>query len=131
MGLNLMQQTRRLGGGTMGRNAEPVDEVAAIREKVRVARLELVRRNSRWVEIPETRLVTRSRFLIDAETDEIFTLHRGVVFEPNSAVVGYVPEGAELHYFVDEAGAVIFLERQRGTWSEIIAKKARRAAGAK
>lgn len=95
------------------------------------ARLEVVRKNHRWTELEETALVRRGPYLVHADTDEMFAIRRGVVFEPGRAVVGYVPEGADLSYFVDQAGEIVFLDRQRGTWSDIVAKRARRAAGAR
>jgi hypothetical protein len=36
-----------------------------------------------------------------------------------------------MFYFVDRVGEVVFVERQLGTWSDVVAKKARQAVGAK
>jgi hypothetical protein len=119
--------------GTLFRTVEQdqEDEVAAIREQVRAARLEVVRKNHRWTEVAETSLVKRGPFLVLAETDELFQLRRGMIFEPARAAIGYVSEDTEIHYFVDRAGEIVFLERRPGVWSDIVAKKARRAVGAR
>jgi hypothetical protein len=101
-------------------------------DAVREARVEVARRQHRWTELEQTALLhRRPHFLVHAPDDAIFTIRRGVVFEPGSATVGYVPEGAELHYFVDHrSGEIVFLERRPGTWSAIVERKARRAARA-
>jgi hypothetical protein len=95
---------------------------------VREARLEFARRQRNWVEVPETRLVARGRFLVDAETDLCYVHRRGHVWEPGRATVGYLPDGAAMTDIVDAAGAVIFLEHPGGpaTWSEIVARRAKR-----
>ena len=130
MGLNLMQTTRRIGAGTMGRNAEPVDQLAVKREEVRAARLDAVRRNRRRTELEETTLIPRGPFLVHAPSDELFVFRRGEVWEPDRASIGYVREDAEMDYFVDREGDVVFVERQlRGkTWSDVVASGRDRVA---
>lgn len=130
-GITIGDRARRLiGAGTMEGN--PEHELAEKRaEHLRAARLDAVRRNRRWTELAETSLVRRGPFLVSAETDEMFMLRRGVIFEPGKASIGYVSEDTELHYYVDQAGEIVFLERQPGTWSEVFEKRARRAAGAR
>jgi hypothetical protein len=95
---------------------------------VREARLANARQRSAWTEIPETRLVRRGPFFVDSETDQLYVLRRCVVFEPNRAVVGYIPDGTPMTFTVNERGEVVFLEQPPGprTWSEIVARKARR-----
>jgi hypothetical protein len=69
------------------RNVEdaPVDPARAEHDRaVREARLELARRMSAWTEIPETRLVRRGRYLVDAETDLVHLIRRGHVFGPGT-----------------------------------------------
>jgi hypothetical protein len=102
-------------------------------QEVRRARLELARRQSAWTEIPETRLVRRGRYLVDAETDFVYVLRRGLVFEPGRAAVGYVADQTPMTYFVDQAGEIVFLEQPGAprTWSEIVERKARRERAAK
>ena len=100
---------------------------AAHARQVRQARLELARRQSNWTEIPESRLVQRGRFLVDAHTDAVFRLHRGVVFEPHRAAIGYVIDGTPMTYYVDTNDQVVFLEALGDrTWSEIVERQARR-----
>lgn len=79
-------------------------------------------------EIPETRLVRRNRYYVDAETDRFFLLKRGVVFEPGRATVGYVRDGTPLRYDVTTDDTIVFLEEPKfgRTWSEIVERKARR-----
>ena len=96
-------------------------------DEVRAKRLENARKTRNWTEIPQTSLVPRGRhYLVHAETDELFTLRGGEVFEPGKASIGYIGDGWEMHYFVDQAGEVVFLERQPGLWSDIVARQARR-----
>lgn len=95
--------------------------------QIREARLELARRQPAWEEIPRTRLVKRGRWLVDADTDALYSIRRGVVFEPQRATIGYVPDGARLAYYVDERGDIVFLEQTAGTtWSDVVARQARR-----
>jgi hypothetical protein len=96
--------------------------------QVRKARLEVARGQKNWEEIPETRLVQRGRYLVDAETDLVYVRRRGVVFETGNATVGYVVPGTPMTYTVNEADEVVFLELGSSrTWSEIVERKARRA----
>jgi len=96
--------------------------------QVRQARLELARSQRHWTEIAETRLVRRGPFVVDSETDAVFVYWRGQVFESGRATVGYVRDDTPMIFTVDRGGEVIFLERHPGaaTWSEIVARKARR-----
>ncbi len=99
--------------------------------QVRKARLEIARRQHGWQEIPETRLVQRNRFLVDAETDLLYVLRRGVVFEPGRATIGYIGSDAVLTYYVDRDGGIVFHEQPGGalrTWSEVVPRQARREA---
>jgi hypothetical protein len=102
-------------------------EIRPDQDEIRDRRVELARRNSHWTELAETELVRRGRVLVSAESDEIFSFYRGMVFEPGSAAVAF-NESVPLYFYVDRAGEIVFLERQRGTWSEIVAKRARRRA---
>jgi hypothetical protein len=89
-----------------------VDPVRAEPERqVRQARLDLARRQPAWTEIPETRLVRRGPFLVDAETDLVYVRRRGVVFEPGRANVGYIRESTGMTYTVDQADNIVFLEQ--------------------
>jgi hypothetical protein len=104
-----------------------VDPARAEHERlVRKARIELARRQSTWTEIPETRLVRRGPFLVDAETDLVWIYRRGHVFEPGRATVGFIPDGAAMTYAVDQNDNIIFVEHPGGprTWSEIVERKA-------
>jgi hypothetical protein len=96
--------------------------------QVREARLATARRQSAWAETSETRLVRRGRFLVDAETDLIYVLRRGVVFETGRATVGYLPDNTPMTFYVDQADDVVFLEQPSGprTWSEVVERQARR-----
>lgn len=96
--------------------------------QVREKRLEIARQRSNWTEIPETRLVRRGPFWVDAETDLLWVVRRGHVFEPGRAGVGYVTNDTAMTYTVDAAGEVVFLESPSGprTWSEVVERRAKR-----
>jgi hypothetical protein len=108
--------------------AEPDPARAHHEQQVREARLEAARNQATWEEIPETRLVPRSRFWVDAETDQVYALRAGSVFVPGSASVGFAPPNTKLEFFVNQAGEVVFLDTPFGTrtWSEIVLRRARR-----
>lgn len=128
MTIKLGEAVRRFSvAGSLGRSEPGQDEVGALHAKVREARLELARRNPRWVELVETDLVRRGpSFLVHVPTDAVYTVRRGHVFEPDKAVVGYVPDGVPLAYYVDASREITFLEAQPRTWSELVERKARR-----
>jgi hypothetical protein len=107
---------------TMKRASEEVPDEDAIR----VRRVEIARRNPRWNEVEETALVRRERWFVHADTDEMFSLYRGPVFMTGSASVAF-NDRVDMFFYVRGDGEVIFLERQPGTWSEIVARRARRA----
>ena len=94
-------------------------------DAIRERRIMEARRNSYSTELQETDLVRRGRLLVAAETDEIFTLYRGVVF-PGGAALAAFNQQVPLAFYVDRDGDLVFLERRGGTWSELVARKARR-----
>ena len=117
------------------RNADTIPEPDPARaehdRQVRGARLANARRQSGWTEIPQTRLVPRGRgLLVDAETDFVWVVRRGHVWEPHKATIGFVPDDAALTFYVDQHDEIVFLEQPSGpsTWSEIVARRARRGA---
>lgn len=96
-------------------------------DELRLARVAVARRM--WDEIPETRLVSRGlglRLLVDAETDEVFTVVRGTVFENGSARL--VDERKGLSFYLDSGGWPVALERYADSWSAIAYKRARAAS---
>ena len=98
--------------------------------QVLAARLDEARRQSAWTEIPETSLVRRGPFLVDSDTDAVFVVRRGHVFEPGRATIGYLPDNTPMTFFVDRDGDIVFVEPYLGaaTWSEIVARKAQRGS---
>ena len=108
----------------MASASENLPDVDAIRE----ARVEVARRNHDWTELRETDLVRRARYLVHAETDELFKLHRGVVFQTGSSTL--IADRFPMFWYVDREGGLVFLSRVAGTWSEVVAKRARRQVGA-
>jgi hypothetical protein len=121
--------TLRLSRETLVEAGTP-DEVAAKRaELVREKRIEHARATRDWVEHREEEFVRRPPgFLVHADSDQVFTVYRGTVFEPRGAriVFGHVPE---MHWFIDRAGEIVFLERTSPrTWSEHVERQARRDA---
>lgn len=110
-------------GGLFSRAPEPVTDEA----RLRAARLDVARRNSQWTELEEVDLVPRgprNQWRVSASTDEIYAPHRGAVFQSWSTSV--VADHAELAFYVDRDGDLVFLERKPGTWSDHVAKQARR-----
>jgi hypothetical protein len=105
------------------------EEDAPDQTSIRKRRVEVARRNSRWTELEETALVRRARYLVHADTDELFTVHRGVVFGSGSASV--IADQSALYFCVRPDGELVFLERQTGrTWSDIVRRQAKRKATA-
>ena len=101
----------------------------ALDEQVRPARLEVARRNPKWIEI-ENDLVPRARgWLVSAKTDAIYTPVRGVVFAAHS--VNVIADQAELAYYVDRDGELHFLERIPGTWTNTSSEKRRSSVAAR
>lgn len=96
-------------------------------ELVAEARVEAARKNPDWVEVEEIDLVVRKPWLVHAESDELYSVFRGAIFERGSArlVFNY---SVPLAFYVDRTGSVVFLERRPGTWSDVVAKRARRDA---
>jgi hypothetical protein len=108
---------------------ELVEHMRQVREK----RLETARGRVNWTELPETRLVRRGPFWVDAETDLVWVVRRGHVFEPGRASVGYVTDDTPMTFFVDATDEVVFIEPSGGrprTWSEVVAKRAKRGSPA-
>jgi hypothetical protein len=101
-------------------DAPPVDE-----EQLRAARREQARRNAYWQELEEAALVRRAPFLVDADTDELWAPFLAPVFETGSARI-VANDQVPLAYFVTPEGDVRFVERVGGTWSAIVARRARR-----
>lgn len=106
----------------------PPDPAREHERQVREARLDVARQRLNWTEIPDTRLVRRGPFLVDAETDLVWVVRRGHVFEPYRATVGYVRNDTPMTFYVDAAsGEIVFIEPVSGgrTWTEILERKAR------
>ena len=95
----------------------------ALDEQVRPKRLEVARRNGRWTEI-ENDLVPRlgGRWLVSAVTDLIYKRVLGTVFAPHSVTA--IADRAELAFYVDRDGDLVFLEQLPGTWTEHLEKQA-------
>jgi hypothetical protein len=95
--------------------------------RLRALRVESARRNAtHWTEILEVDLARRGRFLVHAETDAIYRPYRGVIFARDEARPSF-NENVSMEFYVSKDG-VAFLERVPGTWSEHVARRARRAA---
>lgn len=95
--------------------------------ELREARVAAARRQPGWVEFEETALVRRARWLVHAESDELYRRSRGVVFQSGSAAL--IADHVPLAFYVEhETGEVVFLEKVGKTWSEIVARRAGKAA---
>jgi hypothetical protein len=103
--------------------AEAADERA-----LREARIAAARRNPYWTELREAELVERPpAYLVDSESDRVFTRYRGPVFTSGQARPSF-QENVRLAFFVSESGELVFLEPVPGTatWSQIVEQQARR-----
>ena len=109
---------------TMRRSSEDVPTEDAIR----AGRIEAARRCQVWTEI-EDDLVPRGRGLfVSADTDHVYAPIRGVVFA--TASVEIIATHAPYYFTVSADGQLAFYERRPQTWSEIVARQARRRAPA-
>ena len=79
-------------------------------DKLRAARLANVRQRTRWAEIPESRLVRRGPWLVDAEDDRIYTVYKGDVFDSTGRVI-FDDTREDLSFAVDKDGDIAILER--------------------
>ena len=94
-------------------------------DAIRERRIEIARRHTGWTELREADLVPRPRaYLVHADKDWIFTRVSGTVFAMGSATV--VAEHPAYYFYVGQDGELVFLERQPGTWSELVEKRERR-----
>ncbi len=77
--------------------------------------------------MPETRLVPRGPFLVDAESDVVYTRHVAATCSSRRATVGYLPNDTPMTYLIHN-DEVVFLELPGSprTWSEHVERKARR-----
>jgi hypothetical protein len=99
-------------------------EYAELMRQVSAERIRIARSTSRWQEI-EDDLVPRGRvWLVSASTDAVYRRDRGLVFAPGS--VSIVDEVRPLHFTVGDDGELTFYERERETWSAIVARRAAR-----
>lgn len=98
-------------------------EAALLREK----RIEHARAMRKWVEHRAEDFVRRPpAYLIDADSDEVFTVFLGAIFDPGTAYIAF-NESIEMHWFVDHAGEIVFLQRTTPrTWSEFAERRAQR-----
>ena len=114
---------RTLLGGFSGASApaRPASD-----EELREARVQAARRNSRWGELDPVDLVERrgGRVLVSAETDHVYTPYRGALWATGSATP--ISDFTALYFTVSTDGELSFYEQQAGTWSERVARQARR-----
>lgn len=118
----------RLSREALLEEGTPNEVSAAKAAELRELRIAAARKQAHWNEIEETTLVRHGPWLVHADSDAIYKIHRGIVWGSGSASV--VAEFISLAWFVDRDGQVVFLERMPATWSEIVAKRARRRRGA-
>jgi hypothetical protein len=104
---------------------------AAKAAQLRELRIDAARRNRHWTELEESVLVRRGPWLVHADTDELLSRYRGMIFASGSPTITF-NEQVEMLWYVDRAGEIQFLERSRApsTWSEVVARQARRRSGA-
>jgi len=117
---------------TILRPTRSLDDVATIEQReradqaqqLRQARVATARRTDEWVEVPQSHLVRRGPFWIDAETDAVFTHRPGAVFDHGRAEAPYSLTQTRLHFFVSDDNTVEFLESTAArTWSQMLERK--------
>jgi hypothetical protein len=90
-------------------------------------RLQYARQNQHWTEVDEVALVRRPfGLLIGADDDSVYRAFRGAVFAGDEVRSSFAAE-TELSFYVRD-GQMVFLERVPGTWSEHVARRAKRGA---
>jgi hypothetical protein len=114
-------------GRTLGMERVEVDE-----HELRAARAAAARR-TKWREFSEGEFVRRGprgAWLVHEPTDEIFVLRRGSVFADRATIEFAREDDPSIAYFVTADERVVALERvpHPRTWSEHVARQARRAA---
>jgi len=98
-------------------------ERAAQAQQLREARVAAAKRTAEWVEVDQAHLVRRGPFLVEAESDAVFTIRPGAVFDHGRADAPYSLTQTRLHFVVDADGDVTFLESAAKTWTELISRK--------
>lgn len=93
--------------------------------KVEQARIRAARKNPHWTELDPQDLVERGHLFVSVETDQIYAPTRGVIWEPHTARA--IADFAPLRFTVDD-NKLRFFEQQPETWSDRIARQARRAS---
>jgi hypothetical protein len=114
----------RGGASLLGEEDKAAIRAGELAVEERKLRIEQARRHSRWKEIEEVDLVSRGRgLLVSATTDEVFTVYRGTVFVPGSAII--TSDQIPLRFFV-RGDELVFLEATGKTWTEILEARERR-----
>lgn len=110
---------------TIGGDREPRPPTV---DEVQQRRIDGVRRRTEWTEIPEERLVERDRFYVDAQTDRMYRVHRGDLFD-RGGVLRFNETRTDLAYTVTAAGGLLILEPSTfaKTWSDWVYQRERRA----
>lgn len=94
-------------------------------DQIRVARIEAARRNTKWTEI-DGPLIRRGPWWVDVESDRLFTLYRGPVFETGCASIAFA-DAAPLVFTVDGDTLTLFEPvTSPPSWSEVVERRARR-----
>ena len=106
---------------------EPAEVEDLTQDELRRLRVQAARRVPAWREIEESALVHRPpSYLVDAESDELFTFYRVQIFTAGLAVPSF-NESVPLVFFVRDNDELIFLEHAHPrTWSEVVERRARR-----
>jgi hypothetical protein len=93
-------------------------------QQLREARFEAARRMPLWQEARATDFVRRGPWLVHDDSDQLCSFYRGLVFASHSAAV--VSDHAELLWYLDANDNLVFVEREPGTWSQVVERQARR-----
>jgi hypothetical protein len=110
--------------GSVG-GQEPDEPVTP--DELRAFRVEQARTRTRWTEVESTRFVPRGRWLIDAESDCMYSVYPGATFGRDGKVE-FGDQNSDLVFFVDhESGEPVVLEPAAvaRTWSDFVYAAAR------
>ena len=93
-------------------------------DEIRDGRVEAARRCRVWTEIQDDFVPRGHGLFVSAATDHVYAPVRGVVFA--TASVEIIADQAPLYFTVTADGGLAFYERRPQTWSEMLARRARR-----
>jgi hypothetical protein len=112
--------------GRIGRSEEQAEHVLDDRDAPALREQRVYQaRKTNWTELEETVLVERGPWLVDADSDRVYQLHRGATFVGGR--LEFDRERTDVAFYVDRNGDVVVLEavHSPATWSEVVERQTR------